>query len=58
MRIGENCIGRRNLLELLLCTRFFVAVRVVLEGERAKGILDLLFGRIACNAKYFVVVAL
>ena len=61
LRVGEHLVGLLGLLELLfrrLGVITLVAVRVVLHGQLAVGLLDLVLGRVLGNAEDLVVVAL
>ena len=60
-RIGEHLVGLLGLLELLLGLLgvvTLVAVRVVLHGQLAVGLLDVFLGGVLRHAEDFVVVAL
>jgi len=57
--LGEDFVGLLRLLEPFLgVLAVGVAVRVVLHGELAVGLLDLLFGGVPVQTKHFVVIAL
>ena len=56
--VGEHLVGLRGFLELLLGGRVArIAVGVMLEGDLAVGLLDLLRVGAAIDAEHFVIVA-
>ncbi len=58
LRVGEDLIGLRGLLELLLGGRVVrVDIRVQFAGKTAKGLLDVLLGGVAGHAEHLVGVA-
>lgn len=58
LRVGEHGVGLGDLLEALLGARLLVAVRMVLQGEAAEGVLDRFLVGITFDAEHFVIVAL
>jgi hypothetical protein len=61
LRVGQHLVGLLGLLELLLRLLgpvTLVAVRVMLHGQLAVGLLDVLLGRVLGDAEDFVVIAL
>jgi hypothetical protein len=61
LRVGEHLVGLLGLLELLfglLGVVTLVAVRVVLHGQLAVGLLDVVVGGVLGHAEDVVVVAL
>jgi hypothetical protein len=59
LRVGEDLVGFLGLLELLLRLGVVrIAVRMVLHGQLAVGLLDLVVRSVAVDAEDFVVVAL
>src|SRR5262249_44755308 len=61
VRVGEHLVGLLGLLELLfrlLRIVTLVAVRVVLHGQLAVGLLDVVLAGVLRNAEDFVVVTL
>jgi hypothetical protein len=61
LRVGEHLVGFFRLLELLfgfLVAVTLVAVRVVLHGQLAVGLLDVVLGGIFCHTEHVVIVTL
>jgi hypothetical protein len=59
LRVGEDLVGFLGFLELLLRFRVVrIAVGMVLHGQLAVGLLDLVVRGVAIDAEDFVVVAL
>jgi hypothetical protein len=58
LRVGEDLVGFLGLLELLFGLGIVrIAVRMVLHGQLAVGLLDLVVRGVAVDAEDFVVVA-
>ena len=58
LAVGENFVGLLGFLEFFLGRRIVrIAVRVVLHGQLAVGLLDFVIARIAVDAEYFVKIA-
>jgi hypothetical protein len=59
VRIREHLVGLSQLLELLFRGRIVrIAVRVVLQGQLAVGLLDLIIGGVLGNAQDLVIIFL
>jgi hypothetical protein len=59
LRVGQDLVGFLGFLELLLGLGIVrIAVRMVLHGQLAVGLLDLVVRGVAVDAEDFVVVAL
>ena len=56
--IGKHRIRRRNFFKALFGVRRFVAVRMILQRQRAKGVFDGLLVRVPGNAEDVIIVAL
>jgi hypothetical protein len=56
LQIRQHGIGRSNLLEAFLSVWRFVAVRVLLQRQLAKGVLDSLLIGVSGDTKHFVVI--
>ncbi len=58
LRIIEHRVGLGDLLEPVFGARFLVAVRMVFEGQLAKGILDRLLIGVMSDAEHLVIISL
>src|SRR5574340_699878 len=58
LRVGQDGVGFRDLLEFRLRPGLLVAIRMIFEGERAEGVLDRLLVGVPGNAQHLVVVTL
>jgi len=59
VRIGKHLVGLSQLLELLFRGRIVrIAVRMVLQGQLAVGLLDLIISGVLGNAQDLVIIFL